>query len=192
MMRSGGRYSRFSPFPSINSERTIIMAYPSTVNSGKPGAGLAHSGVRVVAVVEAAKGVVILLAGFGLLALVHRGAQEMAEEIVGHLHLNPASRYPRIFIDLMGHLSDRRLWGLAVLALAYSSLRFLEAYGLWRERAWAEWLAVASGAIYLPFEIYELMAGVSPLKLMTFSINLAVVAYMAYVLRQSRGPAPAG
>lgn len=192
MMRRGGHYSRLSPLSSSNTEWTILMAYPSTVNSSQSGAGPAHSGVRLVAVVEAAKGAVILLAGFGLLALVHRGAQEMAEEIVGHLHLNPASRYPRIFIDLMGHLSDRRLWGLAVLALAYSSLRFLEAYGLWRERAWAEWLAVASGAVYLPFEIYGLMAGVSPLKLVIFAINLAVVGYMAYVLRQARGPAPVG
>lgn len=161
------------------------MADPSMADTAKSGIAT-HSGVRAVAVVEAAKGTVLLLAGFGLLSLVHRSAQAVAEEIVGHLHLNPASRYPRIFIDLAGNLSDTRLWLLSVLALTYASLRFLEAYGLWRERNWAEWLAVASGAIYVPFEIYELMAGVSVLKLFTFSVNIAVVAYMLHVLRQSR------
>jgi uncharacterized membrane protein (DUF2068 family) len=146
-------------------------------------------GVRVVAMVEAAKGALILLAGFGLLALVHRQAQEVAEELVGHLHLNPASRYPRIFIDLAGHLIDSRLWMLASLAMAYATLRFIEAYGLWRERRWAEWLAVASGAIYIPIELYELLAGVSPLKAITFAVNVGVVAYMSAVLRRTQAEA---
>ena len=49
-------------------------------------------------------------------------------------------------------------------ALTYSAIRFTEAYGLWRERRWAEWLSAVSGAIYLPFEIYELAGGITPLK----------------------------
>lgn len=146
--------------------------------------GVRHSlgGVRAVALIEAAKGAVILLAGFGLLSLVHKDAQGIAEALVGHLHLNPANRYPRIFIELAGRLTDTRLWLLAGLAISYSSLRFIEAYGLWRERRWAEWFAVASGAIYVPIELYELFAGVSALKLMTFTLNVAVVAYMGYLL----------
>ena len=153
--------------------------------SGGPGHAGTRKGVRAVAAVEAAKGAVILLAGFGLMALIHKDAQAVAEELVGHMHLNPASRYPRIFIDLAGHLSDGRLWLLASFALAYSSLRFLEAYGLWRERRWAEWLSVVSGGIYLPFEVYELVGGVTLLKLATLAITLAVVFYMASVLMQS-------
>ena len=38
------------------------------------------SGVRVVAMFEAAKGGLVLLAGCGLLALVHHDVQAMAEE----------------------------------------------------------------------------------------------------------------
>jgi uncharacterized membrane protein (DUF2068 family) len=143
-------------------------------------------GIRAVALVEAAKGVLVLLAGFGVLALLHKDAQAVAEELVGHLHLNPASRIPRVFIDLAGHLTDARLWLLAALAMTYSALRFLEAYGLWNARRWAEWLAVASGAIYLPFEIYELGVGVTTLKLATFVLNALVALYMGNVLWTSR------
>jgi uncharacterized membrane protein (DUF2068 family) len=139
-------------------------------------------GVRIVAIVEAAKGVLILLAGFSLLTLVHRQAQEVAEELVGHLHLNPANRYPRIFIDLAGRLTDGRLWVLAGLAMTYAIIRFIEAYGLWRERRWAEWFAVASSAMYVPIELYELFAGVSPLKVIAFTVNVGVVVYMSAVL----------
>jgi uncharacterized membrane protein (DUF2068 family) len=61
-------------------------------------------------------------------------------------------------------------------------VRFTEAYGLWRERAWGEWVAAASGAIYVPFELYELARGISWIKLAALALNLAIVAFMAYAL----------
>ena len=36
-------------------------------------------------------------------------------------------------------------------------LRFIEAYGLWYIRPWAEWMAIASGSIYIPFEVADLL-----------------------------------
>jgi hypothetical protein len=50
--------------------------------------------IRTVALVEAAKGALVLVAGLGLLSLVHHDAQRLAEVLVTHSHLNPASRYP--------------------------------------------------------------------------------------------------
>ena len=144
-------------------------------------------GVRVVAAFEAAKGLLVLGAGFGLLTIVHKDVRSVAEELIRHLHLNPASRSPRIFLDAAGRLSDAHLWLLAVLAFAYAGLRLVEAYGLWRARRWAEWIAVGSGAIYLPFEAYELARGISWLRACTFVGNLAIVAYIAYTLWHSRG-----
>jgi len=143
-------------------------------------------GLRVVALIEASKGLVVLLAGFGLFVIVDEGAARFAEDVVRHMHLNPAKGVPRIFIELMSDTSNRRLQWLALGGLAYASLRLLEAFGLWRGRAWAEWLAVASGAIYIPFELAELAAGVTPFKLCTLAVNLGVVAYMAWILRCDR------
>ena len=62
-----------------------------------------------MAFLEAAKGAVVLLAGFGVLALVHRDVQQVAEAVVSHLHLNPARHYPRIFLDAAARVSDARL-----------------------------------------------------------------------------------
>ena len=145
------------------------------------------SGVKVVAVFEAAKGLLVLLAGFGLLAIVHQDAQRLAEQIVRHFHLNPASSYPRIFIDVARNISDMQLWLMAGFALAYASIRLIEAYGLWRERRWAEWLAVLSGGIYVPIEVYEVLSGVSWIKVGTLIVNICIVLYMSYVLKQSLG-----
>ncbi len=135
---------------------------------------------------EASKGLVVLLAGFGLFVGVDRGAAHFAEELVRHMHLNPAKGVPRIFIDLMSDTSNRRLQWLAFGALVYASLRLIEAFGLWRGRSWAEWLAVASGGIYIPFELAELASGVTLFRLGMLALNVGVVAYMALTLRRDR------
>jgi uncharacterized membrane protein (DUF2068 family) len=48
-------------------------------------------------------------------------------------------------------------------------------------------LALISGAIYLPFEIYELARRPDWIRLLIFVVNLAVVLYMAYLRIQARG-----
>jgi uncharacterized membrane protein (DUF2068 family) len=143
------------------------------------------TGVRAVAIVEAAKAGLVLLAGFGLLALIHRDVQAIAERIVRHSHLNPAGKYPRIFVDAAEQVTDTRLWWFAGLAALYALVRAIEAYGLWNERRWAEWFALASGAVYLPIEVYELLHRFGWIKFAVLGTNLLIVAYMAYALRHS-------
>lgn len=138
--------------------------------------------VRTVALFEAAKGTLVLVSGFGLLALAHHRAAQVATLILHRFHLNPASRYPRIFLDVAENLTDTRLWFLALFAFCYAAMRLVEAYGLWRERAWAEWFAVASGGLYVPIEIYELTRGVTWPKLLALMVNLGIVAVMAGAL----------
>src|SRR5512135_118072 len=89
------------------------------------------TGVRTVAVFEGAKGALVLLTGFGLLALVHKDIHLAAEQLVRHLHLNPARHYPRIFLDAAADITDKQMLFMAISALIYSLVRFAEAIGLW-------------------------------------------------------------
>jgi uncharacterized membrane protein (DUF2068 family) len=139
--------------------------------------------LRGIAAFAAAKGVVALAAGLGLLSLLPHSFQAPAHEIAGRLHLNAAREMPQVFLRLAENLSDARLWTIALLALAYSAARLAEAYGLWRAQRWAQWLAALSGAIYVPFELYALWLGFSPIKLGALIANVAVVAYTAAALR---------
>ena len=141
--------------------------------------------LRAVALIEATKGMLVILTGFGALSLIHRDVQQFAERLVGHLHLNPAKHFPQIFIEAASHLTDARLWTLAAFAAAYGLVRLIEAYGLWHGRRWAEWFAAASGAIYVPFELYELLHKASWLALGTLAVNLLVVGLMLFALRRS-------
>ncbi|HTY20317.1 MAG TPA: DUF2127 domain-containing protein, partial [Geobacteraceae bacterium] len=140
---------------------------------GRKGRG--NRGLRIIALLEAAKGMVVIIAGFGLMALIHRDVQKVAEDIVRHLHINPARHFPHIFLDAAAAASDARLWAMALGAMVYAVIRFTEAYGLWKEQIWAEWFGILSGALYLPIEIYELAVHVSPIKISILLVNLIVV-----------------
>jgi len=156
---------------------------PSTANkpSGPRASGHDVQGVHLIAVFEAFKGLVVLLAGFGLLHFIHRDLQLAAEELVRHSHLNPAHHYPRVFIEAAGRTSDARLWFLAGMAFLYAAVRLTEAWGLWYLKTWAEWFAIISGSIYLPIEIYELFKHVTVLRVAVFLTNAIIVAYLAHV-----------
>ena len=142
-----------------------------------------HVGIRVIACYEAAKGMLVLLAGTGLLLLVHRDVQGVAERLVAHLHLDPAKRVPRIFLHVATGVTPDRLRWLAVGAAGYAVVRFAEAYGLWRERRWAEWLGVVTAAIYVPFEVETLVRRPGAEPLVALALNVLIVLYLARALR---------
>ncbi len=141
--------------------------------------------LRVVAVLEACKGILVLFAGLALFSFIHQNIQLTAEQLVGHLHLNPAKNIPKIFIEASRHLTDARMLFLALAACLYSSMRFVEAYGLWFARRWAEWFALLSGSVYLPIELFELVKGVTWIKMVFISINLVIVCYMVVMLKRN-------
>ena len=142
--------------------------------------------LRGVAIFEAAKGLLVLLGGIGLFELIHHNVQQMAEQIIAHTHLNPANGYPRIFLDLASKITDGKLFVLAFFALAYALIRLAEAYGLWFERRWAQWLGAISGGIYVPIEIYELFHQPSTMKFVALVVNLAIVIFLARRLVQQK------
>nr|MBA2619707.1 DUF2127 domain-containing protein [Acidobacteriota bacterium] len=64
------------------------------------------------------------------------------------------------------------------IALVYATKQFVEAYGLWRLRPWAEWIAILSGVIYIPVEIYELIHKPTFTRVAILILNVAIVVYL--------------
>jgi len=124
--------------------------------------------------------------GFCALALVHRDVWVIAETLLALFHINTDRRLAQVFLDFADNVTDARLWAAARIAFAYAALRFTEAYGLWKERTWAEWVAFVSGTLLLPLEVRELFRGVTVLRCSLFIGNLAVVVYMLYIILANR------
>jgi uncharacterized membrane protein (DUF2068 family) len=137
--------------------------------------------LRLVALLELMKGLFVLGVGFGVLSLVHRDAWDVAASLLRFLHVSQDRRYAQVFLDLADRVTDAKLWAIAAGAAVYSTLRFIEAYGLWKARAWAEWFALIFGAFYLPFEVYEIARRITLVRGTVLLVNLAIVLYMLHL-----------
>lgn len=141
---------------------------------------------RLIALLEAVKGLAVLAASVGLLNLLHEDARRWAEDFIGHFGLNPGARYPAELLQYAQLLQDTSLRLLFLLACAYAALRFAEAYGLWRQRAWGEWLGAASGAVYIPFELRHFLHRPSIVSAAVIAINAAIIVFLLLQLRRRR------
>lgn len=142
--------------------------------------------LRAVASFEFVKGIFVLLIGLSALLLVRKDAWVVAESLLALFHISTDRHWAQVFLDFADNLTDSRLWAAAKLAFTYSALRFIEAYGLWKERTWAEWVAFGSGTLLLPLEVRELMRGITFVRSAMFVANLGVVFYMFYLLRSGQ------
>jgi uncharacterized membrane protein (DUF2068 family) len=139
-------------------------------------------GLRAVSLFEAAKGLLVFSLALLLSTFVHRDLPGIVAEFRTRWHFDPSGHIPELAKMLMHDLTGSRLHLLILLAAIYALMRFVEAYGLWFEKRWAEWFALVSGGVYLPVEIYELAKGFSWLKMGVFAINLVIVGYMTMLL----------
>jgi uncharacterized membrane protein (DUF2068 family) len=146
-----------------------------------------HLGLRGIALLEAAKGVLAVLLAVWLVSLLHKDIQDVAEHLLRILHkifrIHPDGRIAREIIHGARRVTRGNLHLWIGGTLIYSGIRFAEATGLWLEKQWAEWFALISGCLYLPIEIYELARHATPIKWGVFATNVLIVAYLAWLLR---------
>lgn len=139
--------------------------------------------LRAVATFEFCKGIFVVVMGLCALALVHRDVWLYAESLLALLHVSTDRRSAQLFLDFADSVTDARLWAAARIAFSYAALRFIETYGLWKGRVWAEWVALVAGGLLLPMEVRQLMRGLTIFRSVLFVGNLGVVLYMLYIIR---------
>jgi uncharacterized membrane protein (DUF2068 family) len=147
--------------------------HPQQQSSPKPPVAL-----RTVAALEALKGVLACLLGLGLLSIIHRDLDDVAEQATELLRVQPDGHISNLLFAAADRASEKTLLQFGIFALLYASIRFGEAYGLWKGRAWGEWIALASGCLYLPLEVNGLLHHPRPLKWVLLLINLLIVGYI--------------
>ncbi len=89
-------------------------------------------------------------------------------------------------LDRVRHLfsiQSGTLTKIGLVVTAYAIIEGVEAVGLWLQKRWAEYLTLVATAAFLPLEVYEIVEKQSPLKVLTFLVNLAVVVYLLFAKR---------
>jgi uncharacterized membrane protein (DUF2068 family) len=119
-----------------------------------------------------------VIGALALLRLVHRDIGELAATLLDKLHVPPGASLATYILQGADAVTPEKIKGLIGFAALYSTIRFVEGYGLWLARIWAEWFAIISGTVYLPWEVYEVIRRVTWLHCGVLVINIAIVLYM--------------
>ena len=136
----------------------------------------AHPGLHIIAIVEAVKGWLALLAASGLELIGPAPLQRWVHELIARFQLDPSHGAAAWLAQAINpgavHLA-------AAVATLYGIVHLIEGWGLWRAKAWASWLGCIAAALYLPFDLYAFVLHRHWLEAAVVAINLVVVWVLA-------------
>lgn len=81
-------------------------------------------------------------------------------------------------VDKILNISPTKLKISGIATGAYAIVTAIEAVGLWYEKSWATLLVLVLVGISIPPEIFELIKGITIIKLIVFLANVAVLWYL--------------
>lgn len=143
----------------------------------------AHPGLHALALFEGLKGLLALIAAASLEVLGPQPLRHLIAALIARFNLNPVHGTLPSLLDAINpgavHLA------VAVVSL-YALWRLIEAWGLWRAKAWASWLGCVGTAAYLPLDVYALYRHHGWHTWAVLVLNLIVVAVLARDLFKRR------
>lgn len=143
-----------------------------------------RTALKTMALLEAGKGVAALLGLLGVLSLLHHDLHALALELIGHVGLSPAQHYPQLLLQAIDQFNMTPVHTLVWMGGLYVTVRFAEAWGLWRDRVWGEWLGVISSGVYIPFEIHHVWWHRHWQGALVLLLNMVLVCVLLLRLRQ--------
>lgn len=141
-----------------------------------------NKSLKTIACLKVLRGSIAITIGVSLF-LVYRRSEAFSwidHPILGGIASNDP--FLQMVFAWLWSFNQAQILSIAVLACLMGALRWVEAGGIWFNQSWAQWLAVFSGFIYIPFEINELIHRFSWLMIVILFINTLIVAYLLYVL----------
>jgi uncharacterized membrane protein (DUF2068 family) len=167
--------------------RSPLVPIAPTASTASPPRHRRDRGLAAIAIFKACKAILLVLAWLGTREILRQDVAERARQWLAALSFTTGPRFVRQGLAWASGVSDARLRQLGLVALAFATLYCVEGIGLWLERRWAEYLTIVATGSLIPFELYELARGISGPKMLAFTVNVAVVAYLVYLLRRARG-----
>lgn len=141
--------------------------------------------IRTSAVIESTKGTLVLATGVGLASRLRHHAQHLLERWAAHL--DPVAHLSHVLARVGDLLAKVDAPVVLAIAALYGTARFVEAYGLWHARRWALWFGAITAAVFVPFEIVELIRRGGVLSCAILAANLATVAILVRLLIEDTG-----
>jgi uncharacterized membrane protein (DUF2068 family) len=161
------------PAPRMEAERSRVYVHDPR----------AHPGLRAIAVIEGIKGLLALSAASGLELIGPIPLKRWVHELITRFQLEPDHG---AMAWLANAINPHSVHFAAAAVCLYGVLHLVEAWGLWRDKAWASLLGCLAASIYLPFEIHELIGHPGWASVIVLAINVIVVWVLARDLLKRR------
>ena len=142
--------------------------------------------LRLIALFKLVKAALLIAVGVGALKLLHKDVAGAVEHWVELLRLDPNNHYIDTALEKASNLTPDKIKELGLGSMVYAGLFLTEGIGLWLEKRWAEWLTVIITSSLIPLEIYEIYRHPTAIKIAVLLINIAIVAYLVYRIRDKR------
>jgi uncharacterized membrane protein (DUF2068 family) len=157
--------------------------------SGRPPIAEQHSGVVywLIACVKLAKGVLLLAAAVGALALLGKDVGAQAAHLAGVFSVDADNTYIQALLAKLTHIDDRTLAQISAGTFFFAGLLLTEGIGLLLKRRWAQYFTIVVTGSFVPLETYELIKTFSVAKVAVLVINVGVVAYLAIRILRKPG-----
>ena len=139
--------------------------------------------LRLIALFKLAKAALLIAVGVGALKLLHKDVASAVEHWVELLRLDPNNHYIDTALEEASNITPDKIKALGLGSLIYAGLFLTEGIGLWLEKRWAEWFTVIITSSLVPIEIYETFHRATPVKIAVLPINIAIVVYLVYRIR---------
>ena len=143
----------------------------------------AHPGLHVLAFFEGLKGLLALIAAASLEMLGPQPLRNLIAGLIARFNLDPDHG---TLPSLLNAISPGAVHLAVAVVTLYALWRLVEAWGLWRAKAWASWLGCVGTAAYLPLDLYALYHHPGWHTWAVLAINLAVVAILGRDLFKRR------
>lgn len=111
---------------------------------------------------------------------------QIIDEFANQYVLEGKREIIRFILSKFLSLNPKSLQFSVIFAGVYAVVTVIEAFGLWYEKKWASLLVIGLVGISLPLEVWELIQGVSLLKLIVFVVNLAILCYLIFHFRHNQ------
>ena len=120
------------------------------------------------------------------MSLRHTDLHAVTDAFLLRHNIDPERHYTRLFIESVARATHHHAGQIVAFGLVYAVIRFVEAYGLWQAKHWAEWFAVISASIYLPWELIHFARHPRLFTAALILFNLALIFYLGKLLAQQR------
>ena len=142
-----------------------------------------NSALFAIAVFKWTKGVLLLALAAGAISFFHKDVQSHVAHWIDVCRIDSDNHYVAALLDKLNLVHTRELKELSVLSVFYAAIFLTEGTGLAFRKRWAEYFTIIATGLLIPLEIYELCKTASVLKGVLLAGNVAIVAFLIYLVR---------